>query len=375
MKLRLRSFIQPAAAPLLSILFNAAQAVPPNEPTGERLRDLAQNITRMGDVSLQIGYASKIGFSTDGDDFYEAVAVREFSKLTCENDMKMAYLQPARGVFTFDEADKHVQFAEDNGMDVHGHALVWHNQNPAWLTDGTYDWTQESLLDVMKDHINETVTHYKEKYPGTVTVWDVVNEAFNDGDGSLRQSVWQQNIGTGSDYIKEAFLAANLADPDATLIINDYSVEDINTKSTAMYNLAVSLLSENVPIHGVGFQCHLTDGSSLSTLRQNMQRFDALGLEVYLTEVDVRISDNGNTNNLFTAQADVYRNAMEACLENSNCMAFQTWGITDKYSWIPGFFDRKGRAKCKSIPSKAQSKEPSHQEDGELTRFKSNRFL
>ena len=75
--------------------------------------------------------------------------------------MKMAYLQPTRGVFTFDAADKHVQFAEDNGMDVHGHALVWHNQNPAWLTDGTYDWTQESLLDVMKDHILSIAPYWR----------------------------------------------------------------------------------------------------------------------------------------------------------------------------------------------------------------------
>ena len=33
-------------------------------------------------------------------------------------------------------------------------------------------------------------------------------------------------------------------------------------------------------------------------------------------------------------QADIYREIAEACLSHPGCTAIQTWGFTDKYSWI-----------------------------------------
>jgi endo-1,4-beta-xylanase len=40
-------------------------------------------------------------------------------------------------------------------------------------------------------------------------------------------------------------------------------------------------------------------------------------------------------------QANVYRFLATACFQQPSCTAFQTWGFTDKYSWIPGY--SKGR--------------------------------
>ncbi|HEY3835432.1 MAG TPA: endo-1,4-beta-xylanase, partial [Bryobacteraceae bacterium] len=36
------------------------------------------------------------------------------------------------------------------------------------------------------------------------------------------------------------------------------------------------------------------------------------------------------------AQAKVYREIVGLCVKNPKCTAIQTWGFTDKYSWIPG---------------------------------------
>jgi len=33
-------------------------------------------------------------------------------------------------------------------------------------------------------------------------------------------------------------------------------------------------------------------------------------------------------------QADIYRQIATACLAHPGCTAIQTWGFTDKYSWI-----------------------------------------
>src|SRR5687767_10805478 len=67
---------------------------------------------------------------------YQAIYKREFNILTPENALKFAYLQPQRGVFDFAIADRHVHFAEQNGIAIHGHTLFWHLDNPTWLDNG-----------------------------------------------------------------------------------------------------------------------------------------------------------------------------------------------------------------------------------------------
>ena len=63
----------------------------------------------------------------------------------------------------------------------------------------------------------------------------------------------------------------------------------MNAKSTALYNLVKSLKDRGVPIDGVGLQAHLILGQVPSTLRQNIQRFADLGVDVAITELDIRM--------------------------------------------------------------------------------------
>ncbi|MCU0519350.1 MAG: endo-1,4-beta-xylanase [Anaerolineae bacterium] len=74
-----------------------------------------------------------------------------------------------------------------------------------------------------------------------------------------------------------------------------------------------------------------------------MNRLSDLGLEVHVTELDVRLPDDGGPE-LLEAQGAVYRDMLSACLRASSCMAFTAWGFTDRYSWIPHFDPGRGRA-------------------------------
>jgi endo-1,4-beta-xylanase len=67
-----------------------------------------------------------------------------------------------------------------------------------------------------------------------------------------------------------------------------------------------------------------------------------LGLEVHITELDVRLPDD--TAASLAAQAQAYKDLINVCLAQKACTAFQTWGFTDKYSWIPSFFTGYGWA-------------------------------
>ncbi|HSD82348.1 MAG TPA: endo-1,4-beta-xylanase, partial [Anaerolineae bacterium] len=281
-----------------------------------------------------IGYASRDNFWTMSDAApYQEVARTEFNFLTPENSMKWNATEPSQNNFTFAQADQHVAFAQTNNMKIHGHTLVWHSQLPDWVANGS--WTSASLTAVMNNHINRVMGHFVNK----IYVWDVVNEAFNE-DGSRRSSVFQNVIGNG--YIEQAFRTAAAADSTAKLVYNDYNIETVNSKSTAVYNMLADFKNRGVPIDGVGLQMHLTNGGlDYNSLATNMQRFAALGLEVYITEMDVRFPVPVSQTDL-NNQATIYRNVTNRCLAQPACKALQVWGIPDKYSWVPDTFPGQG---------------------------------
>ena len=76
---------------------------------------------------------------------------RQFSSVTPENAMKWEVVHPGATTWNFTAADAIVAFAEAHGQRVRGHALVWHRQNPAWLTGGSY--TRDELSAILRDHI------------------------------------------------------------------------------------------------------------------------------------------------------------------------------------------------------------------------------
>jgi uncharacterized protein (TIGR03437 family) len=108
-------------------------------------------------------------------------------------------------------------------------------------------------------------------------------------------------------------------------------------------------VARGVPIHGVGIQMHIdTSGYPSSTgLAQNIQKLTGLGLQVHITEMDVKlkVDSSGNASAAdLQAQAQTYQRILTVCLQNPGCTAFQTWGFTDKYSWIPGSYPGFGAA-------------------------------
>jgi endo-1,4-beta-xylanase len=271
--------------------------------------------------------------ATDAE--YAEVLRREFNAVTPENAMKWGPIHPARDRYDFAGADAIVDFAAANGMAVHGHTLAWHRQNPDWLTASTT--SRDETIALLREHI-ATVAG---RYAGNVAAWDVVNEAVAD-DGTLHRTVWLDRI--GPDYLAIAFQAAAEADPQARLLYNDYGAEAGNAKSDAIFDLLARLVRAGAPVHGVGFQCHLTTGGlDLGSFARNLQRFAGLGLALYVTEMDVRLPLPASEEAL-AAQAALYRGVLEACLDQPAFRGFQTWGFTDKHSWIAGRFPGHGAA-------------------------------
>lgn len=305
------------------------------------LRDLAEP------AGIFIGAASGLGPLLNDPD-YTRLLSREFNLLTPEVSMKWGDIHPEPERFDFTGADTLVEFAQQNGMAMRGHTLVWDYALPQWLVEG--EFTRDELRALLREHIYTVAGRYR----GQIYAWDVVNEPL-DENGDLRDTFWLRAI--GPEYISLALHWAHEADPEALLFINEFGAEGKSAKSEGLFALAEGLLGVGAPLHGIGLQMHVgVDWTPpAADLAANLGRFHDLGLEVHITEMDVRLQGSGlDEREALARQADVYREALGVCLQAPNCRAFITWGVTDRYSWIPYFtghpdapllFDEEGRPK------------------------------
>jgi endo-1,4-beta-xylanase len=271
-----------------------------------------------------------------------------------------------RGVFTFDAGDKGVEFAIANNAQIKGHVLIANDPLPDWLVKGNF--SPDELKDILKTHVQTIVKHYKDKYPGKVSIWNVINEPTCNGgvrtdpdkclDHGVEKSIWTDIHKPGStdptDYIQLAFQWAHEADPNAKLYLNEAGIEqETHPKTERTYQLVKYLKQKGTPINGIGIQAHIRlydkDKYSTKGLINIMNRFADLGLEVQISEFDVimakgaiRVDNATPTTQLaiavpqqsdFASQAALYKMFFDACLHAKNCTGFTTWGAWDSTSW------------------------------------------
>ncbi|KAI9158985.1 glycosyl hydrolase family 10 [Paramyrothecium foliicola] len=262
---------------------------------------------------------------------------KEFGSITVGNGQKWQFTQPQRGEFSYDLGDEIVEFAEGNGQPVRCHTLVWHSQLPGWVSSGS--WSAADLTGIVDTHIASVAGHYR----GRCYSWDVVNEALEE-DGTFRRSVFYNVL--GEDFVRVAFEAAGRADPEAKLYYNDYNLEYGGAKTDAAVRLAGRLVEAGAPIDGVGLQAHLIVGStpSRASLAGVLRRFEALGLDVAYTELDIRHSSLPPDAAALARQGDDYASVVGSCLDVARCVGVTVWDYTDKYSWIPAVFPGSGAA-------------------------------
>ena len=267
---------------------------------------------------------------------YSETLGREFSMVEPEDAMKWWIVRRNASGFDFSGGDQIVEYARAHAMKVRGHCLVWDHDNPKWLTEGNF--SPDQLSGLLHEHITTEVKHYA----GQVFAWDVVNEAL-DENGKLKDSIWYNRPGIrladkGTAYIEQAFRWAHEADPEALLFYNEAGAEGMNRKSDAVYAMVKDFKARGIPIHGVGLQMHISNlDFDTRPVAANIARLTALGLQVHITELDVALpldSSGQASSSDLQRQADIYAGGMRACLQSPGCTAIQTWGFSDKYSWI-----------------------------------------
>jgi endo-1,4-beta-xylanase len=313
-----------------------------------------------------------------------ALIKEQFNQISPENDLKWQLVHPREAAdgYDFGPADAFVNFGRSNNMQVVGHTLVWHSQTPNWVFAGTnppptnvtvaaantnspatnrfgrgvfggglgrYNGpraSRDELLQRMREHIHTVVGRYKDR----IKVWDVVNEALADGQGTnvLRNSLWLEIV--GPDFIAKAFQYAHEADPNAILRYNDYGLEN-PAKRKRLLMLIKSLQAQKVPIHVIGSQAHVNVSTSFETIDQALTEIATLGLPIHITELDVNsaaagqggfgadIANNtatqgGLVSNADKKLADAYTGIFRAFVKHRDSVKMVTfWGVNDAVSW------------------------------------------
>jgi endo-1,4-beta-xylanase len=132
--------------------------------------------------------------------------------------------------------------------------------------------------------------------------------------------------------------------PHAKLYINDYNT-NVPAKRDALFNLVSKLRAEGVPIDGVGHQMHVNvDWPSIAETEAMLQKFQPLGLEQQITEMDVSIyTGNGESfpappADRLLRQAYVYRDMFALFREYAGDITSVTlWGLADDNTWLDTF--------------------------------------
>lgn len=284
--------------------------------------------------SIELGNFAMSSYLNDAA--YSSILTSQFNLAVIDNTPNWYFtdggLRPSPTTYNFKTMDQVVAYSQQHHMAMQAHHLLWGEEKwlPDWLKNGNY--TPEQLMTLVQSHIATVVGRYK----GKIKEWSVVNEAFTRGQHIYGLHDWWADHTGGDSYIDQAFIWAHQADPGAVLILNDFDDEHFNSISDAMYSYIKGAKARGIPIGGIGMQMHIdgTHPPDPNEVAQNMQRFGALGVGVYVTEFDVNMSnvpapDSAKDN----IEASIYYDMMRACIESKVCHSFSELGITDKETW------------------------------------------
>ena len=321
----------------------ASAVVAGADPTSLAGLARAKGLTGFGNAMGGVG-APGSGFSDLGA---REIHLRECNILVPENELKWTSVRPAPAVFNFHGADALIAWAEENGMKVRGHNLLWlrPDRNSDWLNNydfGARPGTEAERL------LREHVATVAGRYGNRIFTWDVVNEAIDPATGKMRDMVFSRHL--GDNCMDIVFDAARKAVPQAALVYNDFMTWGDNSARhrEGVIALLNRMKSRKVPVDVLGVQSHIgageigdVKGTMTFDVREEadwkgfMDAATALYPRLQITEFDV--SEVGTPADIPARDriiADLARRYLEMMLRYRGLDLVMCWGMLDHHSWL-----------------------------------------
>ena len=298
---------------------------------------------------------------------FQSMIKNDFNSITASNEFK-AYSLLAQGpsmnnaqgmpVMNYSQADAIAKFAQENGIKMRAHVLVWDAYMPDWFFregfrgDGAFV-DRDFMLKRLEYYINEVVTHFEENFPGVIYCWDVVNEAVADGTNECNaddeRMIRTSRSGTtnhfytviGPDYVEQAFkfarAAVNKTNPAIKLFYNDYNTF-YSPKKEAIGKLIQSINRDEKLCDGIGMQGYVggygkqegcMNPNDIKLFSQAIKFYADLGLEAHVTELALRNYDNSKAAEHADFYEKFFQMLAEANKEKTVLTSVSIWGLVD----------------------------------------------
>lgn len=159
------------------------------------------------------------------------------------------------------------------GCALKGHPLCWHTLTADWLLE----MSNEQILEAQLARIRRDVTDFAD----LIATWDVVNEAvimpiFDKYENGITRLCKQMGR---IELIRTMFETTRAANPQATLILNDFDI------SPAYDILVEGCLEAGIQIDVIGIQSHMHQGYwGVEKTLAVLERFERFNLPIQFSE-------------------------------------------------------------------------------------------
>ena len=295
------------------------------------------------------------------NDFNSITAGNEFKAYSLLSQSSSQKSENGMPAMNYTLADNIAKFAQENGIGVRGHVLVWDAYMPAWFfregykNDGTFV-SSDAMKKRLQYYIEEVVAHFETNFPGVVYCWDVVNEAVADGTNECKaddpRRIRTLRGGTpnlfydviGPDYVELSFKyareAVNKVNPNIKLFYNDYNTF-YSPKKEAIGKLLESINKNEKLCDGLGMQGYVGGyGQQAGCMNPNdiklfgnaIRFYSDLGLEVHVTELALRNYEKEKAAEHEAFYENFFKMLRTAADERHTLTCVAIWGICDNPS-------------------------------------------
>ena len=266
--------------------------------------------------------------------------------------------------FNIDGLSELVNWGIENNMYLIHHCLFFPNKYfPNWFWEARYNSSElDQILNIFIEKVLVT-----NKNGEKIDALNVINEIF-DKNGNYRPSgngnedvKWmdigyeednsglsgQQKINDKHPQFVRKVLEKTRRLSNAKLEIRDFNIAFGGKKADGLFQLIKHLKNSNIPIDAIGFQCHLNADINYNydNMYKNIKRFQKIGVDVYITELDVgmnlwggngkprkKVSDiiksDSDWDHYFEKQNNIYYNIIKTS-RKAGVKLISDWGFRD----------------------------------------------
>ncbi len=239
----------------------------------------------------------------------------------------------------FRQRQEVVRWCRSRGIATSGHSLMW-NMEPKWLSTLPPEQSEQKMWDRIPEEVN--------RFRGQIDRWLVVNES-TEGFYHARAKSAHTLLRAYEEYgipktVSRAYSLARSANPDASLILNDYEVTEKFEKNIQR------CLDAGTDFDVIGLQAHMHQGYwGAEKIWDVCNRFAKFGKPLHFTELTVlsgrlmdknendwssRRDDWQTTPRRERTQARQVSELYHLLFSHPAVEAITWWDLSDRYAWM-----------------------------------------